>query len=682
MWFNEFKRLMQEHIEHMLNDQDVLFETCVDKDALWETYLESFPDGTNSIFRERREHDCSCCKQFIRNFGHVVAIDDDHNVVTVWDFHVGDNAYQTVADALSVFVKGAGVNGLFLTPQAKIGVDSNHEMLDGGDVRTWEHFFVHLPDRFVFKSRKTEGEVISEYRATKEVFKRSLEEISVAAVSDVLDWIGQNNLYRGEEWQPALSRFLDLHKEYHSLQECKRGLWCWKKAHDVGGAVGKIRNHSIGVLLTNLSDGMDADDAVRQYERIVAPTNYKRPKALFSKKKVEEAKQTVSDLGFMDSLGRRFAVIDDITINNILFADKDVKRRMEGDVFASLQKDVSVNPKSFDRVEEVPAKQFAENILPSATRIEAFLENRQMGNMVSLIAPKVRGSKTMFKWGNNFSWAYSGNIADSMKERVKAFGGNVEGVIRFSLQWNDDGDNQNDFDAHCVEPNGNEIFFGNKRNVLTSGALDVDIIHPIRDIGNKVAVENITWGDINRMLEGEYVFYVHNYSHRGGRKGFSAEIEYDGDVHSFEYNKELRQDERVKVATVQFNKRSGIRLISSLSPSTASKTVWGVETNRFHPVSVCMFSPNYWDKQSGIGNRHYFFMLDGCVNDTQPNGFFNEFLKEELMPHKRVFEALGAKMRVDPTEEQLSGVGFSSTRRNYLVCKVEGDSPRTVKVMF
>jgi hypothetical protein len=97
---------------------------------------------------------------------------------------------------------------------------------------------------------------------------------------------------------------------------------------------------------------------------------------------------------------------------------------------------------------------------------------------------------------------------------------------------------------------------------------------------------------------------------------------------------------------------------------------------------MVMMSPNYWDGQDGIGNRHFFFMLKGCQNPEQPNGFFNEYLKNELLEHKRVFEALGGKMRVGPSESQLSGLGFSSTQHNAVVVRVSGHVNRVIKVVI
>ena len=95
-----------------------------------------------------------------------------------------------------------------------------------------------------------------------------------------------------------------------------------------------------------------------------------------------------------------------------------------------------------------------------------------------------------------------------------------------------------------------------------------------------------------------------------------------------------------------------------------------------------MYSPNYWDEQNGIGNKHYFFMLDECANPENPNGFYNEYLKQELLKHKNVFEALGNKLSVVDADDQLSGVGFSSTIRNDIIVKVKGNIERIMKVKF
>lgn len=683
MEFKQFKKLFQAHVKEMFKNHSVLFVTSIDRDLLWEAYLESFPPGTNEIYRERREFDCSCCRHFIKAFGNVVAV-ENNELKSVWDFETNDSTYQPVVEALEAYVKSEPIRDVFITKESGFGTDSNHELRYDGTVHTWEHFRIDLPKKFVTKSDETIGTLMGEYHSTKNVFKRSLEEISEDAIDIVLDLVSQKSLYKGNEWEKILTQFLALHREYNELLGTdEKENYCWLKSVEVGKVIGKIRNHSIGVLLTDLTNGVDVDEAVKRYEQIVAPTNYKRPKAIFTKKMVEQAEKKLNELGFTNSLERRFAMVEDITVNNILFANRDTLRQMgdNSSVFDELSKEaVGGGSKEFNKVEEITIEQFLEHVLPRTTNMEAFFENRHVPGLVSLIAPVHKDSPTMFKWNNPFSWAYHGNITDSMKQRVKAAGGNVEGVLRFSIQWNEESDNPNDFDAHCVEPNGNHIWFRNKgQKHLSTGMLDVDIINP----GNKVAVENITWTTLNKMQEGVYEFYVHNYSHRGGRSGFRAEIEYDGQIHEFTYDKELRQDEKVVVAKVRFSRGHELEFVKALSSSSvSSRTEWGIKTNEFHPVSTLMFSPNYWDAQSGIGHRHYFFMLKECLNNTQPNGFFNEFLKEDLMQHKRVFEALGSKMRVKSSDKQLSGLGFSSTKRNHLIVKLEGHTSRTIKIIF
>lgn len=61
------------------------------------------------------------------------------------------------------------------------------------------------------------------------------------------------------------------------------------------------------------------EDAVRKYESIMAPANYKRPKPIFSKGMVEAAENTIKELGLTDSLKRRHATLDDVSADDMLY---------------------------------------------------------------------------------------------------------------------------------------------------------------------------------------------------------------------------------------------------------------------------------------------------------------------------------------------------------------------------
>lgn len=677
MNFTKFQKAMHNHVTKMQSNNNLLYQAEVDKDEMWQHYLNSFPEGSNPIFRERTEHDCSCCHQFVKNMGHLVAINNG-KVTTAWDFNIpGEPEYSTVVKSMADYIRSKPVVNVWFTKENKFGTKSNHEICDDGRVLTWEHLYCEVNTKFIAHDVATK---LSEWRSSFDVFKRGLSELTIEATTTILELIADNSLYRGEEWKARLKKFLDCQKEYVNLDESAKALYCWERL-STHSDIARIRNTSMGTLLIDISEGVDLEIAVKKYEAVVAPTNYKRPKAVFTKKMLEEAQKTVESLGYMNSLSRRFANLDDITANNILFCNRDAGKRVKSaNIFEDMQREVAVNPKKFNRVSEIGIKGFISDVLPTATNIELLLENRLKQNMVSLIAPVDAEAPSMFKWSNAFGWAYTGNITDSdVKQNVKSAGGNVEGDLRFSIQWND-GDvyDGNDLDAHC-KFNGREILYWNKN--IGAGSLDVDIIHPSRD---KAAVENIVFTSRNKMSATTYEFFVHCYSNRGGKSGFRAEIEFDGNIYSYNYTQPLRTDEIVKVADVTLDGNGNFTIKEYLNSNMTTQDFWGLTSNQFIPVSVMMYSPNYWDDQDGIGNRHYFFMLNGCVNNEAPRGFFNEYLKSSLDKHKRVFEALGNRMSVQDTKDQLSGVGFSSTRPNHVIVKVKGASntERILKVKF
>ena len=298
--FADFKKAVTQQFTRMTAFP--LFRTEATGDDLWETYLSSFPEGTNPLYRKRATHDCSCCRQFIRSAGNVVAINDG-TLVSIWDIAGLPThwAYQVVAEKLALKVRGAPIANRFLHDEPKIGTDTNREDLPEGDVKTWRHFHIELPRRNESENRvvlpKAQiGPVLSEMRAQHDVLLRSLTDISVDACNAVFDLIEANSLYRGEEHRHTVTEFLKVRLTFDEVRQDQRDLFVWQKIVELHGSVSKIRNTSIGSLLLDLSEGRDLEEAVNAFERMVAPQNYRRSTALVTKAMVDRAEATVDEL--------------------------------------------------------------------------------------------------------------------------------------------------------------------------------------------------------------------------------------------------------------------------------------------------------------------------------------------------------------------------------------------------
>lgn len=705
----QFNQKLQEQFTKMCATGK-LFKVALSGQQVWDLYLQSFkPDP---IFRDPASsvHNCNLCNNFIRRYGNIVAITNDFKIMSIFDVEA-DEEFALVAKNLSKAITSSKVSEVFFetfnelnslpyescsksNAMFQLGMAKNVKrytkeeaekfgVVKPNEIREFHHMNLSLPKEFVDMTGNSIEQIRGTFRDSKEVFQRGMETISLDTLMLVKDLINQGSLLDGPAHLEKLEKMIPLKQQYDSLSSEVKDNWCWIVSYRFKYA--KFRNELMGVLCSELSEGKEINEACRTWNQRVDPTNYMKATAPITKKQIEEARKFVEENGYTESFDRRFANMKDIKMSEILHANNGSTEIKSVSIFDNVKSTSTRHKRSeFDGVEEIHIDKFMKDILPTCTSIEVFLKNTHEGHMVSLTTANNPESKKIMKWDNNYSWTFNGNLAgkSQIKEAVKTAGGKIDGVLRFSIIWNEDGKDIVDFDAHAIEPSGTEIYYssqyrkdrGNGRTSM-SGQLDVDMINP-----QTLGVENIVWSDLNKMRDGVYKVFIRNFN-GGSNKGFKAEIEANGETYTYDYNRPVSGRKDVNIAEITL--KNGEFTIKHLIPEStvSSKEIYGLETNQFHKVKLLCLSPNHWDKNN-VGNKHYFFILDNCKAPTSIRGFHNENLIPELLTHRKVMEVLGSTNMIPSTDDQLSGLGFNATVRDEVLVRLSGTHKRVVKIKF
>lgn len=644
-------------VEEAKSESNDLFFVNLNRDLLWDCYLGSFPPGTNEVFRVRAEHDCSCCRQFIKNAAGIITIQNG-DYMTIWDNWEGlPYPYNIVAKAMHDLVYNAAIENRWRCPNGQVGTPVSREQTDAGKI-DWHHFSVDVPSGY---RRSDLSEFWGRTKTQIGLFKRGLETISMDSLNTIIDLITENQLYRGEEHIEKVRKFKALLTAYNVLNSDRaKDIFLWK--HGNNAATG-FRNSVIGTLAVDLSEDMDVEQAVRMFETKVAPENYQRPKALVTQKMIRQAVEKIKSYGLEDSLERRHARITDVSVNDVLWVADDKAPLMKNGL-AALESKLLNHAKDsipdFSNAKEISYDLFKTFVLPHTQKMELLVENSLLGRFMSMTAPVHADSKPLFRWDNGFSWSYSGDVTDSIREKVKDAGGRVTGAeLRVSLAWW----NQDDLDLHCTTPSGQHIYYANK-----IGILDVDMNAAGRGMTRK-PVENMAFIASN-FPDGRYKFWVNQYSKRESRDvGFTLEIEFSGQTFQYHYEPDVYRN--VACLEIVVKNRKVIEVTPLNDKLRGAGEIrhdkWGIETNTLVPVNTIITSPNHWEaNKKQDGNRHTFFILDGCLNPDPVRGIYNEYLHPKLKDIRKVFEVLGSETKAPYSEEQLSGVGISSTQSQIL----------------
>lgn len=704
MELNESK-MLQEQFNRMCATGK-LFRSKVTGDQVWDAYLTGF--GEDPIFRdpESSEHRCNQCKHFFHRYGNIVAIAEDMSIMTMFDVCNVDE-YKNSFWLMSTLLKNAEIEDVFVETfdylnkavYARVkkedelfALNLDHSVkrytkeeaekfgvVKPNETRTFNHFCVKVPNSFISMTPESVESLQAVHRENKNIFKRGLEEIPADTLQLVIDLIGQGSLLNGDTHKFKVVQFLEFVKSYANVPAEKRDNWCWVNSYKLN--IARFRNELIGTLCVELAEGKELNAACQDWNKRIDPANYMKVTAPITQQMIDNAKAFITENGYEESFTRRCATIEDIKVSDILHVNAGDGKIKPVSILDGIKPTSTRHKRSeFNNVEVVSIQKFMKDILPGCTSVEVFLQNSHKNNFVTLTTPVNKDSLPIFKWPNNFGWTYNGNLAgkSEIKEAVKNAGGFVDAFFRFSIMWNEDGRSIVDLDAHALEPTGSEIYYGSykgRKTPVCGGMLDIDMICP-RNTG----VENIFWTDPHLIIDGAYEFWIVNFD-GGHNTGAKAEIAFGDEVYTYLIDHEIKG--RANIATIHIKDGHVDHIDQSeyLVDSNAMSTeVYGLETNKFHKVNLVCLSPNHWD--GAVGNKHYFFFLEGAKAPEAIRGFHNEFLIPELLEHRKVMDVLGNTMKVESTDNQLSGLGFNSTVRDEVVLRLQGSHKRVIRVKF
>lgn len=659
--YGEFEKIIKDNFNSLVDKNTPLFVT--DAENLWDVYLDNIK-GEDA----RSHYNCNVCKSLINRYGSLVTINETGDMESVlWNINVPP-FFEDSVNALNNAVLNSRIKSVFISDERILGTPKTG---------AWTHLAVKLPIEKVNKSRLlSAGQIMAEKREDYRMLSRALQEYSTSTITQALDLLNTETLYRGDnvlgiaKWFKEIKELISILNNSKQIENIK-----WLAVATAPTGFCHIKSSMIGTLLDDIQDGLDYNSIQRRFKEKMNPANYMRSQSAPTVNHVQEAEKIVEKMGIANSLLRRYASIDEIP--EFIWKNRYNKSAISsktGGVFGNIQtRDKVQKQTNIDLPLTVMTwEKFVRTVLPNAENIEAKVDNSN--RLMALITASDETSENILQWNNTFSWYYHGGIDGEIKKRVEQAGGKYENnEIRCSLIW----ENYTDLDLHCYTPRDRHIFFGDKR--FDNGWLDVDMN---AGSGRTLKpVENIRFE--SGALEGRYKFKVHNYSDRNnGDNPYKVELEINGQVYTCEGNANRNYDE--VAFEFDYIKGQAPRMIRGGANSVSTSSNWNL-SNEFVKVNAITTSPNVWgDNKVTRAGEHIFFLLDGCkdLSEGKGRGFFNEMLKSEFREIRKVLESYTASTPIENIEDATAcGLGFNKDSEWNLTLKVTSNgSTRLIKI--
>lgn len=416
-----------------------LFTTAASGSTLYELFLSALP-------ADRRQHyNCHNCRRFFERYGNLVTINEKGEQRAVaWNHRAVPEFFRGAVAVVEAAVEKSNVDGVFVSSDPVWGVPENR---DGKRNLSWSHISVTPPKERVYRGVvKTAGQIEAERRVDFNLIREALKDYSIETAREARKLLVSGNLYRPEKHVPMAEWLVNLHETVKAAANgrAERNV-VWRAIATAPTGYAHLRSSGVfGTLLDDVKAGLPFDTISRKWSEKLDPLAYRRTQAAPTRGNIEEAEKIVAKLGIAESLKRRFAQIEDLTLLWRPTARAEEPVGGGGGVFGHLrakdegpaQKEIATPPT------KITWEKFRRTVLPSAEEIEVHVP-MYSGQFVAFVTAANPEAPPIVQYDlpeqrNPVTWYFRSGKQRASSWNVTAGWVKSTGVVLKPSMWNDE----------------------------------------------------------------------------------------------------------------------------------------------------------------------------------------------------------------------------------------------------
>jgi hypothetical protein len=253
----------------------------------------------------------------------------------------------------------------------------------------------------VFSHRlHTSGQRAAEIAEDRGALGRAVDRYHRQAAADAVRLLGSGSLTRPEKVLGPAEWFLSVHDRLAGVAgPGARDAVLWAAAASAPAGFCHVSSSMLGVLLADLSAGVDFQTVSRRFAALLNPAQYQRPSAAPAAGNVAEAERIVARLQAAGSLARRYARLGDL---QLLWSPTAPQQR--SGVFGGVLTRADRRPSGVvPPPVSITWEKFERTVLPTAVaiRYQVPTGNQAYGALLTAVDPR---AEPILQWDNPVSW--------------------------------------------------------------------------------------------------------------------------------------------------------------------------------------------------------------------------------------------------------------------------------------